>query len=249
MLGAMLGTRSIFPRGARCISTIKYGTATRSLHGGAGVHDTMLTCSGCGESVDGSARPRFKCPGAAAASTSAADHVLMPATALNSSDLKALAQLASTPEDALPPSPFLKYRSLLYPYRVAISNGWTDTQYCSIVSDLDAKVAAHDGVGFRRTPLHFSEKLNAFVKDESVNVAQSHKARHLFNVMTYLLVLNEKNTIGSLKERRLAVASCGNAGLAAATIAAAADWPIDVCIPDDASPAIVSKLKALRSVD
>lgn len=47
--------------------------------------------------------------------------------------------------------------------------------------------------------------------------------------------------------RRLAVASCGNAGLAAATIAAAVNWPIDVCIPPDASPAIVEKLQQLNA--
>ena len=46
-------------------------------------------------------------------------------------------------------------------------------------------------------------------------------------------------------QRRLVVASCGNAGLAAATIAAAAEWPIDVCIPDNADPAVVANLESL----
>ena len=76
------------------------------------------------------------------------------------------------------------------------------------------------------------------------NVAQSHKARHLANVMLYLLVL--KNTgDDSLAERRLAVASCGNAGLAAAEVAAAAKWPIDVCIPPDADEAVIQRLAEL----
>ena len=46
-------------------------------------------------------------------------------------------------------------------------------------------------------------------------------------------------------QRRLVVASCGNAGLAAATIAAAAEWPIDVCIPDNADPSVVANLQSL----
>ena len=54
-------------------------------------------------------------------------------------------------------------------------------------------------------------------------MAQSHKARHLMSVMLYLKVLSEFSPeLGAgLSSRRLAVASCGNAGLAAATIAAA----------------------------
>lgn len=83
-----------------------------------------------------------------------------------------------------------------------------------------------------------------FVKDESANVGQSHKARHLQNVMLYLQAL--KRTGGNeLGKRRLAVASCGNAGLAAATVAAAAEWPIDVCIPQGADESVVQRLEEL----
>ncbi len=35
---------------------------------------------------------------------------------------------------------------------------------------------------------------------------------------------------------RLAIASCGNAALAAATLARAAAWPIEVFVPDWADP-------------
>ena len=61
-------------------------------------------------------------------------------------------------------------------------------------------------------------------------------------------VLDEQRPAGSLPmkaQRRLVVASCGNAGLAAATIAAAAEWPIDVCIPDNADPSVVANLQSL----
>ena len=85
--------------------------------------------------------------------------------------------------------------------------------------------------------------INAFVKNETNNVAQSHKARHLFNLMTYLLVMAKFDTNDTIRKKRLAVASCGNAGLAAALVAAAAKWPIDVCIPPDADPSVVTQLE------
>ena len=113
---------------------------------------------------------------------------------------------------------------------------------------LDERIKAIDGTGFVTTPLMYSDELQAFVKNESGQVAGSHKARHLFNVMTYLQVLDEQRPADALPmkaQRRLVVASCGNAGLAAATIAAAAEWPIDVCIPDNADPSVVANLQSL----
>ena len=53
---------------------------------------------------------------------------------------------------------------------------------------LDERIQAIDGTGFVTTPLTYSDELKAFVKIESGQVAGSHKARHLFNVMTYLQV-------------------------------------------------------------
>jgi threonine dehydratase len=67
------------------------------------------------------------------------------------------------------------------------------------------------------------------VKDETGGVGGSQKARHLF---TILLHLRAAEMLGHLTDRPpLAIASCGNAALAAATLARAADWPIDVYVP------------------
>jgi threonine synthase len=173
------------------------------------------------------------------------DHVIMPVDP-PASELKSLAAMASSPTPASCDSPFVRFRSLLYPYRVAMSLGMSDQSYVDLVVDLDSKIAAVGGTGFRTTPCSYDASMNAFVKNETGNVAQSHKARHLFNVMTYLSVLQavEPSAKDMKSTRRLVVASCGNAGLAAATIAAAANWPIDVCIPTDAAPAVVDKLKS-----
>ena len=162
-------------------------------------------------------------------------------------ELAVLSTLADTASDSQ--SSFVKYRSLLFPYRVALSAGMTDSEYVTLVTTLDASIKSLDGAGFHSTPLTYDKSLNALVKNETGSVAQSHKARHLFNLMTYLLVLQRTDPAQSTMKqtRRLAVASCGNAGLAAATIAAAAAWPIDVCIPTDADAAVVAKLQSLGS--
>jgi threonine synthase len=207
-----------------------------------------FTCSGCGSSIDGlSGGPHFKCP--ESDSKLEVDHVLQPTQHVGAALIADLTERNDEANEGSS-SPFIKYRSLLYPYRAALSLGLTDSEYCQIVTNLNSAIAEIDpnGVGFEETPLTFDKSNNLFVKDETRNVAQSHKARHLFNVMVYLLVLEkgEKSPGNeSLRSKRLAVASCGNAGLAAATIARAAKWEIDVCVPPSASPVVLEKLKTL----
>mmetsp|Transcript_7002 Transcript_7002/g.14571 ORF Transcript_7002/g.14571 Transcript_7002/m.14571 type:complete len:706 (+) Transcript_7002:178-2295(+) len=208
--------------------------------------DTSMSCAGCGEGIKHTGlglQPLFKCP--EASRKTQADHVLLP-TPLSTADLSSLAAVASSPSSS--PSPFVKYRALLYPYRVAMANGMSDDKYVEIVSELDDRIKeVNGGKGFEATPLTYSAEQNVYIKDESNQVAGSHKARHLFNVMTYLLVLDSLNSPSPplSSSRRLTVASCGNAGLAAATIAAAAKWDIDVCIPDSADPEVVQALRDL----
>jgi threonine synthase len=198
----------------------------RSLSTQSSLH---LRCSGCGELVDGSSEPVFKCPRSDA--NPDVDHVLVPKPSAGSDDISM--------------NPFIRYRSRLYSHRVAMSRGMEDARYVAMVQEIDNALIRIDGNGFTETPLKWHEELNLFAKDETNNVGQSHKARHLQNVMIYLQVLKLTSTDDSLSKRRLAVASCGNAGLAAATVAAAAEWPIDVCIPHNADDSVVNRLDEL----
>ena len=205
----------------------------------------QLVCSGCGAEVPGGPSPVFKCPNVG--TLPHASHALMPCSTVSLTEMAALANHAQAAEkdseDLGNASPFIRYRALLYPYRVAIAGGMSDEDYRQLVNKLDLEVERLDGTGFRRTPLIFDQENNVFVKNETRNVAQSHKARHFFNLMVYLLVLETLS--GNKQRQRLAVASCGNAALAAATIAKAANWPIDVCIPEDASAQVVERLQML----
>jgi threonine synthase len=198
-------------------------------------------CHGCGTTVDATRVWPFRCPQANAGDD--IDHVL----------------IAEPPASAFPSgaeqNPFLRYRTLLSPYRLARDAGLSDAAWSEIVEELDTALIAVDGRGFRVTPMSEQKKLAAalglkeslWVKDETGNVSGSHKARHLMGVMLYLRVLEvAKLPAGNaLRSRRLAIASCGNAALAAAVIARAADWPLDVFIPPDAGAAVKQSLQNL----
>ena len=150
------------------------------------------------------------------------------------------------------PNPFVKFRRLFHSYHLARQRGLSDGEFVQIVRDLDAAVAAVDGGGFRATPFARADVLSAklgqpggvWVKDETGNVSGSHKARHLMGIMIYLTVLDRVG-LGDLPHPSLAIASCGNAALAAAVVARAAGRRLEVFIPHDAAPAVVERLRLL----
>jgi threonine synthase len=159
-------------------------------------------------------------------------------------------EMAVTPMPATDdPNPFIAYRTLFHAWHAARASGWTDDAYVALVRRLDAAVAAVDGHGFRVTPfarhaalssaLGLSAAGGVWVKDETGNVSGSHKARHLFGTLLELEVG------GADREAPLAIASCGNAALAAAVVARAAGRRLLVFIPPDADAAVVSRLRAL----
>ena len=108
-----------------------------------------------------------------------------------------------------------------------------------LVLETDAAVRRIGGVGFHVTPFARSDVLSdelgfdaeggIWVKDETGAVGGSQKSRFLFSILLHLLAAED---LGVLTVRPpLAIASCGNAALAAATLAKAVDWPIDVYVP------------------
>ena len=146
-------------------------------------------------------------------------------------------------------NPFLRYRRQLSAYEVARAGGLSDSDFCALVNRLDDAVAAVDGAGFRVTPCTRSAALEArlglgalWIKDETNNVSGSHKGRHL---MGLLLELEVRAALGRATDGPLAIASCGNAALAAAVMARAAGRRLAVFIPPDAGAAVVDRLVAL----
>ncbi|MCA9708454.1 MAG: pyridoxal-phosphate dependent enzyme [Myxococcales bacterium] len=201
-----------------------------------------LECSGCGHRVPLETRHPFTCPQATAGDD--VDHVLV----------RRLDPGGVAWPQALSGSPYVDLRWLLSHGWRARALGVEDARLVALMEELDAAVAEVDGRGFRATPTLEARALacalprpvgGLWVKDETGNVAGSHKARHLMGVMLHLRLEELAGRADPARRPRLAIASCGNAALAAAVVAAAARWPLDVFVPPDASPAVVERLRAL----
>ena len=144
-------------------------------------------------------------------------------------------------------NPFLRYRQLLWSWRRWIDAGLPDDDFTAMVRSLDDSVKSVDGSGFVTTPSRWVPSLGVdsqaavFAKDETGNVGGSHKARHLMGLLLHLAV----DAVAD--DTRLAISSCGNAALGAATVARAAGRPIDVFIPTWADPKVVAALESLEA--
>jgi threonine synthase len=206
--------------------------------------ETGLACAGCG-SLAPSHRPFTpRCPNRRPGDD--IDHVMVRGIDLARLDVPA------DPD----PNPFVRYRALFHAYHVARAAGWADTRYVDLVGELDDAVAAVDGHGFRVTPLLRVPALarvaglgpdgTVWAKDETGNVGGSHKARHLFGT---LLEMRVAEALGQADATAtLAIASCGNAALAAAVVARAADRELRVFVPEDADPVVLGRLYELGAV-
>jgi threonine synthase len=162
------------------------------------------------------------------------------------------------PVDDSEPNPFLRYRGLLHAYHLGLRRGLSDEAFCGLVRHLDTRVAAVNEHGFRVTPLRRSARLSRelgfsrgggiWVKDETRNVSGSHKARHLFGVLLNLEVAERVGLVDAPRRRELAIASCGNAALAAAVVAAAGERILRVFVPADADPVVLARLEELGAL-
>jgi threonine synthase len=205
---------------------------------------STICCAGCGAAPAASDPYPFRCRNAGHDDV---DHVLV-----RTLDLRRV----RFPHPAGPgDNPFLRYRGLLNSYHRATAAGMPDEEFCELVRALDGRVAQVDGHGFGRTPFRRDETLSArlgctepggvWVKDETGNVAGSHKARHLMGVLLHLAVAERIGLADPARRPDLAIASCGNAALAAAVLASAGDWPLQVFVPVDADGGIVARLERL----
>ncbi len=206
---------------------------------------TTMRCSGCGAEVGDEEPFPFACPNARPGDD--VDHLLVR---LLEEDWTGTARSESAE------NPFVRYRGYMRSYQVAKNAGTKDDEYVDLVKQLDDSVATVDGRGFVITPFGRADRLSDFlgfdaeggvwIKDETGNVSGSHKARHMMGVMIHLKLMERLGRLPAVRPD-LAIASCGNAALAAATVAAAARWPLRVFIPVDADPVVASRLKELEA--
>ncbi len=205
-----------------------------------------FACRGCGSVFPADAPPPARCPNAG---RDGADHVVSRALVPPLAPFRWGASAGDV-------SPFIRYRALTAAHALAASHGMSDGEFVGIVRQLDDTVARVGGVGFVTTPFGRDARLSGalglespggvWVKDETRNVSGSHKGRHLMG-LAVLGAVTERLGLGAhagAPPARLAIASCGNAALAAAVVARAWGRPLDVYIPSDASPSVVRQLEA-----
>ena len=204
---------------------------------------TGLVCAVCATTVPISQALSWKCPRATETDT---HHVL---------------HFENTVEPFRPTddeNPYLAFRKYLAVDSFGAAIGLSEDERIRIITEANAAVAAVAGTGFLRTPLYrsvelsdalgFTAKGGVWIKDETHNVAGSHKARHLFTELLHLLFAEAAGVAPWTSSTRppLAIASCGNAAIAASTLAAAVQWPIYVHVPPAATSEV---LVALASLD
>jgi threonine synthase len=184
-----------------------------------------LVCGGCGASPPAHDKLPLSCPNRGAGDV---DHVLRREG------------LPREPGISDEQNPFVRFRRLLLSYEIEPD----DARFVARAELLDRSVYECDGRGFRVTPLTDAPSLaqalgvaRVWVKDETGNVAGSHKGRHLFGLALHL------EAAAVPVSRPLAIASCGNAALAAAVVARAAGRPLDVYIPPTADEEVVAALE------
>ena len=146
-------------------------------------------------------------------------------------------------------STFEDYAERLEASRLAPEGAATSDAVATAVGELEAAVAAVEGHGFEPTPFAPAPGLaeaagiggaELWVKDETGNVSGSHKARHLFGVALAHRLEDSRGDAAPY-----AIASCGNAALAAAVVARAVGRPLDVFVPTWANEAVVDRITEL----
>lgn len=148
------------------------------------------------------------------------------------------------------PNPFIRYRRLLRSYQYARAADWRPEGWDQVVEILDRSLRAMAGRGLVVTPFEpdpdLAQALGVealWVKDETGNVGGSHKVRHLLGLILWLEVVRRSGKSG--EPELLAIASCGNAALAAGIVAGVAGRDLQVFVPPDANEAIVEELERL----
>jgi threonine synthase len=205
---------------------------------------SVLVCSGCGFALPADELYPFRCPAARVGDD--IDHVL--SRVLDASHVP-------FPIDDGDPHPFIRYRHLLHVWHLARAQQLGDRKYVELIRELDGRLSQVAGRGLSVTPFLEQPALAEYlscdvaallVKDETGGVAGSHKARHLFGTWAHLEIVERLGLIRDAHARApLAIASCGNAALAAATLARAGGRQLRAYLPSCAAPDVMAKLEGL----
>ncbi len=155
----------------------------------------------------------------------------------------------------------------------------SEAVFDAMLDEMDRRLNALEGQGFRVTPADRRPALEKelgwsaplIVKDETGNIAGSHKGRHLMGTLLYLEALRRGGFRRGGAERgrhggperaprhrgaepgfhdkpELAIYSCGNAALAAAAVARAGGYRLHAFVPETIAPPVAAMLRERDAV-
>jgi len=185
-------------------------------------------CAVCGVTVDAATPYTFTCP---RSTPEDRHHVLHPVV------------VGDEPPVLDDINPFVAYGPRLGWWAFARTHGMTEGACIALTRD----VADCFAVTPFTPSLELSDELGAdvWIKDETGNVGGSHKGRHLVTTLLHLRAAEALGLGQGGTRRSLAIASCGNAAIAAAVLAQRSEWPLQVFVPAWASMAVLTHLEEL----
>ncbi|CAN5519508.1 hypothetical protein BH24ACT5_BH24ACT5_10030 [soil metagenome] len=191
-------------------------------------------CAVCRTTVDAATPHGFVCP---RSTPTDRHHVLHPVSGI-------------TPPAPLDhPNPFVAYGPRMAWWTFGTAHGMREPALVALAEDVAAGFAVTPFGPHRlhltRQPAAATPPTEIGVKDETGNVGGSHKARHLVGILLHLRATEHLGLAPPGPRPPLAIASCGNAAVAAATLAQRTAWPLQVFVPDWASPAVLDLLNSL----
>lgn len=121
-------------------------------------------------------------------------------------------------------------------------------RYSKLLNRLTGSLERLEGRSFKATPLVAGSTLARaigrsgplWIKDETGNIAGSHKGRHLMATLLYLEALRALDGGGA--KHVLAIYSCGNAALAASAVARAGGYELHAFVPEEVDPVVAGML-------
>ncbi len=141
------------------------------------------------------------------------------------------------------PNPFVAYGPRMAWWAFGAANGMTEAALIALAREV--------GDGFTVTPFAAHEldlrrgaPATVWVKDETGNVGGSHKGRHLAGILLHLRAAEALGLVAGGRPT-LAISSCGNAAVAAATLAQQVGWPLRVFVPEWAPPGVLTLIESL----
>ena len=140
--------------------------------------------------------------------------------------------------------PYTLFKKFFFSYYLAEK---LNVNFDAIVNSINAELRKFGEPSFNFTPFIIKDDLKeipgkTLIKNETVNVSGSHKARHLMGNILYLEVLRKAGIIS--EKPKLAIYSCGNAAMGAGAVAKAAGYSLNVYVPPNLNPNVIKKLNS-----